>query len=309
MSLVERALKKLQEDRSAGSAAPKSAVAERASNPVAVVPRHAVTSAATVMDVEPDRPDSPRRKVFIDRAALRDIGVLPMAGRERLIADQYRHIKRRLLDNIAGRGETKIEHARLIMMTSALSGDGKTFTSVNLALSLANEKDRTCLLIDSDVPKPHIGRLLGVQDEPGLLDALRDPSLDVESLILPTDVAGLSILPAGQPHEGDAELLGSERMRQILDRLEARDPRRVALFDTPPVLLSTESRILVNVAGQIVFVVRAGITPRGAVLEALTLIDERVFVGLILNQSEADPVGGYYGYGYGYDVDNKSNKK
>jgi protein-tyrosine kinase len=306
MSLVERALKKLQEERAAVPAAPKSVVGERGSNPAA---RESIASIATVVDVEPDRAGSPRRKVLIDRNALREVGVLPPAGRERLIADQYRHIKRKLLDNIAGRGEAPIQRPRLIMMASALSGDGKTFTSVNLALSLASEKDRTCLLIDGDVAKPHVGRLLGVQEEPGLLDALRDESQDVESLILPTDVPGLSILPAGKTQEGTAELLASERMQQILHRLEARDPRRVVLFDTPPVLLSSESRILVNIAGQIVFVVRAGITPRGAVLEALTYIDERVYVGLVLNQAEVDPVSGYYGYGYGYGEENPTSNK
>jgi exopolysaccharide/PEP-CTERM locus tyrosine autokinase len=253
--------------------------------------------------------------VSISRTALREAGVIPPPDRERLIADQYRRIKRALIGNMSGRVEPAIQHPRLIMMTSALSGDGKTYTSVNLALSLAGEKDRTCLLVDGDVAKPHIGNLFGVQEEPGLLDALQDESLDVESLILPTDVPGLSILPAGKRHDQATEMLASERMLQILQRLESRDPRRIALVDSPPILLSSEARVLMNIMGQIVFVVRAGVTPKPAVLEALSQIDEGRYVGLILNQSETAHASGYYGYGYGYgagygaDRDLESGKK
>jgi receptor protein-tyrosine kinase len=300
MSLVERALKKFQETR-----APEPGTAAK---PIAV-------GSVVVVGREHDAPATvetspPRKKVIVSRTDLREAGVIPPPAHERIIAEQYRHIKRALIRNITGRSEVPIEHPRLIMMTSALSGDGKTFTSVNLALSLANEKDRTCLLVDGDVAKPHVDSLFGVQDEPGLLDALQDDSLDVESLILPTDVPGLSILPAGQRREGTTELLASERMHEILQRLEARDPRRVVLFDSPPILLSSEARILMSVMGQVVFVVRSGVTPKAAVLEALGQIDDSHFVGLILNQSETQPSGGYYGYGYGYGAEsNAANKK
>ena len=295
MSLVERALKKLQEDRKTegGGLMPLAPVV------VAKLVREPVGT-ATSADVAYDRIEPPRKRVSISRNALREAGVIPPADRERLIADQYRRIKRALIGNMSGRVEPAIQHPRLIMMTSALSGDGKTYTSVNLALSLAGEKDRTCLLVDGDVAKPHIGNLFGVQEEPGLLDALQDESLDVESLILPTDVPGLSILPAGRRHEQATEMLASERMLQVLQRLESRDPRRIALVDSPPILLSSEARVLMNIMGQIVFVVRAGVTPKPAVLEALSQIDEGRYVGLILNQSETAHAAGYYGYGYGY---------
>jgi protein-tyrosine kinase len=300
MSLVERALKKFHDTR-----APEPGTAAK---PLAV-------GSVVVVGREHDAPASvenspPRKKVIVSRTDLREAGVIPPPAHERIIAEQYRHIKRALIRNITGRSEVSIEHPRLIMMTSALSGDGKTFTSVNLALSLANEKDRTCLLVDGDVAKPHVDNLFGVHDEPGLLDALQDDSLDVEDLILPTDVPGLSILPAGQRREGTTELLASERMHQILQRLEARDPRRVVLFDSPPILLSSEARILLSVMGQVVFVVRAGVTPKTAVMEALSQIDEHRYVGLVLNQSETQPSDGYYGYGYGYGSENNAaNKK
>jgi exopolysaccharide/PEP-CTERM locus tyrosine autokinase len=294
MSLVERALKKLQEDRKADG----NGLKPIAPVVVAEVVREPVGPGG--VDVPYERLEPPRKKVSISRTALRDAGVVPPVDRERLIADQYRRIKRALIANTSGKVEPAIQHPRLIMMTSALSGDGKTYTSVNLALSLASEKDRTCLLVDGDVAKPHIGDLFGVQEEPGLLDALQDDSLDIESVILPTDVPGLSILPAGRRTEQATELLASERMLQILQRLEVRDPRRITVVDSPPILLSSEARVLMNLVGQVVFVVRAGVTPKQAVLEALRQIDEGRYVGLILNQSEAAHASGYYGYGYGY---------
>ena len=295
MSLVERALKKLQEDRKSDADGLKPV----APVVVAKVVREQAGVAASA-DAEYDRVEPPRKRVSISRTALREAGVVPPADRERLIADQYRRIKRALIGNLTGKVEPPIQHPRLIMMTSALSGDGKTYTSVNLALSLAGEKDRSCLLVDGDVAKPHIGDLFGVQEEPGLLDALQDDTLDIESLILPTDVPGLSILPAGKRTDQATELLASERMAHILQRLEGRDPRRMVLIDSPPILLSSEARVLLNIMGQVVFVVRAGVTPKAAVLDALSQIDEGRYVGLILNQSEAAHASGYYGYGYGY---------
>ena len=291
MSLVERALKKLQEDRKADADGLK---------PVAPVVVAKVVREPTGAEIDYDRVEPPRKRVSISRTALREAGVVPPADRERLIADQYRRIKRALIGNLSGKTDPPIQHPRLIMMTSALSGDGKTYTSVNLALSLAGEKDRSCLLVDGDVAKPHIGDLFGVQEEPGLLDALQDDTADIESLILPTDVPGLSILPAGKRTDQATELLASERMAHILQRLEGRDPRRIVLIDSPPILLSSEARVLLNIMGQVVFVVRAGVTPKAAVLEALSQIDEGRYVGLILNQSEAAHASSYYGYGYGY---------
>jgi exopolysaccharide/PEP-CTERM locus tyrosine autokinase len=187
--------------------------------------------------------------------------------------------------------------ARLVLMTSALPGDGKTFTSINLALSMAREKDVSILVIDADVAKPHISHVFGVERERGLLDALEDAALDIESLVLPTDVAGLSILPAGQHNDSATELLASARMNQVLTRLMTRDPRRIVLLDSPPLLLSTESRTLLEIAGQVVLVVRAGGTPRRAVQEAIGYIGEDKPLGLVLNQSQMALSEGYYGYG------------
>jgi exopolysaccharide/PEP-CTERM locus tyrosine autokinase len=179
------------------------------------------------------------------------------------------------------------------MLASAIPGEGKTFTAINLAFSLSLEKDLHVLLVDADVSKPHISRLLGIDKEPGLLEALQEPGYDIESAILPTSVRGLSVLPAGALNENATELLASERMRDVAARMVKNHPNRIVLFDSPPLLLTTESRALTQVAEQIVVIVRAGMTPQGAVLDALDQIAEGKHVSLVLNQSVAASTGSY----------------
>jgi exopolysaccharide/PEP-CTERM locus tyrosine autokinase len=228
---------------------------------------------------------------------LRAAGFVPDENQERRFADQYRRIKRPILMQVQLLTAAHAPGARFVLMASALPGDGKTFTSINLALSIARERDVSVLIMDADVAKPHISRIFGIDQEPGLLDALADDELDIESLVLPTDVPGLSMLPAGRHHEAATELLASARMGQVITRLTARDPRRIVLLDSPPLLLSSESRALVQIAGQVVLVVRAGATPRRAVQEAIGYIGEGKPLGLVLNQSLLALSEGYYGYG------------
>ena len=242
------------------------------------------------------------RVIQIDRARLRSIGLLPPESQERLIANQFRQIKRTLIANAFGKGLPAIGNGRLMMMTSALPGEGKTFSTINLALSMSREKGLEVLVVDADVAKPQVSSLFGVAKEPGLLEVLGNDALDVESLVLPTDVNGLCMLPAGRCSDDVAtELLASARMEEIAARLISRNLNRIVLFDSPPLLLTNESRVLTAVVGQVVLVVRAGATPQQAVTEAIGYIGEDKPIGLILNQSKASGPGNYYGYGeYGY---------
>jgi exopolysaccharide/PEP-CTERM locus tyrosine autokinase len=213
-----------------------------------------------------------------------------------LLGDQFRQIKRPLIATAIGRGVPKAKQGQLIMIASALAGEGKTFTSINLALSMALDKDVSVLLIDADVPKPHITRTFGITNEPGLLDVLRDEKIDVESVIVQTDVPGLSILPTGRKSETAAELLSSHRMTHCMAALAARDPDRIILIDSPPLLLTNESRVLSHIVGQIVIVVRAGITPQQAVLDAIDYLGEDKSINFVLNQSRNAASVSYYGY-------------
>jgi Mrp family chromosome partitioning ATPase len=167
---------------------------------------------------------------------------------------------------------------------------------------MALERDISLLLVDADTPKRHISQLFSLDKLPGLLDALVDENLDTEAIIVPTSTRGLSILPAGGQVPNAAELLSSNRMRKIVTALCSRNPRRVLLFDSPPLLVTNEGGPLLKLAGQVVLVVRAGGTPRHAVQEALALFDKRQAGGVVLNQVPGSPAEGYYGYGsYGTD--------
>jgi protein-tyrosine kinase len=295
MSLVETAIKKLQQSaRDAKTAKPETVSRAPAPEPAvaAVVP--AKPAPAQVLS----RTVSRHAAIHVDRAGLRAGGFIAPEDQERQIADQFRQIKRPLITNASGRGAKKIPNGHLIMTASALPNEGKTFTSINLALSLAAEKDITVLLVDADVAKRHISRIFGVEKEPGLLDALQDDTLDLESLIIPTDIPGLNLLPAGNRTSIATELLSSAHMESTFARLGAHSPNRIVLLDSPPLLLTSESRALAAIAGQVVVVVNARTTPQRAVLDAVSYIPADKSVGFILNQCNVQASEGYY-YGDG----------
>jgi exopolysaccharide/PEP-CTERM locus tyrosine autokinase len=235
-------------------------------------------------------------KVRIDLTALRAAGYLPEEACARRFADEYRQIKRPLIEKaLAGKAAGELD-SRIIMVTSALPGDGKTFTSVNLALSIARDLDISVLLVDADIPKPHVSEIFGLTTLPGLTDALIDGTRRVESLILPTNIRGLSLLPAGRPAEGGEELFASERMRRVLAALVAGHPRRLVVLDSSPLLVTSESRTLMSNVGQVVMVVRAGQTPQAAILDAVAYCSPEQAGGFVLNQNNARLSEGYYGY-------------
>lgn len=250
--------------------------------------------------------DNGARRVLveIDRAALRQAGLMPPEEEESRLVDEFRHIKRPIVAHALGKRATKVENGRLIMVASALAGEGKTFTCINLALSMARERDISVVLVDADVAKPHITRMFGLDDQPGLLDVLDDPDAhDYKSLVIETDVPGLGILPAGRPRGNATELLASDGMDALLQAYRRDNIQRLVLFDSPPLLQTPEARVLASLVGQVALVVRAGVTPKHVVLDALGALDESKAINLILNQvrhgGAADYYGGYHGYGYG----------
>ena len=240
------------------------------------------------------------KTVHMDRERLRDEGFLVPEEYRRQMADEYRRIKRPLIANAFAIGVPGIEMGNLILVTSALAGEGKTHTCINLALSLATERDRTVLLVDGDVPKPHISRLFGLAEEPGLLDALDESPPPLESMLVRTDIPRLAVLPAGRWREHATELLASERMRDLCKELAQRYPDRIVLFDSPPLLAAPESQAIGAAVGQVVLVVAENAAAREAVRSALALLDEQKPVNAILNKSRRPSQGGYYYGGYSY---------
>ena len=170
---------------------------------------------------------------LIDRKHLRDQGLIEPEGPVTALLEEFRIIKRQLLltaaDGRAGRGSPRADR---ILVCSALPGEGKTFCSVNLALSLAAEKDTEVLLVDADFAKPSVLSTFGLPAGKGLLDALSDPRVAVEDCIMGTDIPGLFVLPAGDASGADTELLASARTVQVLDRLNATTRGRIVIFDS-----------------------------------------------------------------------------
>ena len=241
--------------------------------------------------------------ILVDRDALRREGYLAPQDQERLMADQYRLIKRPLLDNASGKGAAALDDANLIMVTSSLPGDGKTFTCINLALSMSMEKDTSVLLVDADVAKPHVSDLFGVADKPGLIDLLKDRDRSPSEFVTGTDIPGLRLLPAGTRDEHATELLASRRMKKVTSELSAIYPDHIVIFDSPPILVTSESRVLASAVGQIAMVVRAGKTPQKAVIDAIENLDESKATNIILNEADAafnSTIYANYGYGYGH---------
>ncbi|MEL6447891.1 MAG: hypothetical protein AAFQ62_08125 [Pseudomonadota bacterium] len=238
--------------------------------------------------------------VEVDRDALREAGLLAAVAEQRRIADQYRQIKRPLLANALGSKVTEVPRGNLIMVGSAIPGEGKTFTCINLALSIALERDWSVVLVDADCSKPHISHLFGLEDRPGLLDVLRESTSRFNDYVIPTDIPSLAILPAGQQDELASELLSSERMDRLAHRLSSEDPRRIVLFDTSPLLYTTESPIVSTHVGQVALVVAADRTAQQMVINAVELLDSTKAINAILNKAgNGDGMSGeYYGYGY-----------
>jgi len=243
------------------------------------------------------------KQVTLDLSRLRDAGLVdPVSNKSNRTTEEFRRIKRPLLMHVRGEGATVVENANMIMVTSALPGEGKTFTAINLAMSIAMEMDKTVLLIDADVAKPDVTARLGVEAEKGLIDVLLDDGLTLPDVLLRTDIPKLTLLPSGNRHVHSTELLASERMRQLTLELSNRYADRIIIIDSPPLLLTSEARVLAGLVGQVVLVAEESRTPQHAVKEAAEMLDGNEIVGIVLNKGaqrkDGDGYGGYGGYGY-----------
>ena len=303
-SLIEQAARRLEQLRQAGVVIPEieadllESAASRQAQVAGVAPPAAPAPAPAV--VAPPAPVITSKGVVLDLEALAIKGIVTPNAPRSFMADQYRVIKRPLISNAMGKGASKLEHGNLIMVTSALSGEGKSFTSINLAMSIASELDHTVMLVDADVARPSVLNVLGLPPGPGLLEILEGKA-DVASTLLRTNVDKLTLLPSGQPHPKATELLASDAMENLLNDLATRYPDRIVIFDSPPLLLTTESRVLATNMGQIVVVVHAGRTLQAEVQQALSTIETCPVKLMLLNKARTSGAEGYgYGYGYGY---------
>lgn len=246
----------------------------------------------------PVPPPPPREVAFcgpfaaIDRDHLRSGGLLvpedPVTG----LLEEFRIVKRELLAD-ARAGDTAL--ARRILVCSPHSGEGKTYCATNLAIALAAERGLEVVLVDADVLKPSVTERLGIAAGRGLMDALADPAIKPESLVIATDIEGLFVLPAGTATSLDAEYLASARTAEVLNRLTEGAPDRILIFDTPPALAASPAAELAQHVGQALLVVRADETSRAALEDAQQLLSACGDIKLLLNAARYSPSGRRFG--------------
>ncbi len=246
----------------------------------------------------------PNRQGTIDRERLAARGMVVPGAPVTGIAEEYRIVKREIIRNFAGTANRPVvPRGHRVLIASANPGEGKTFTAVNLALSLAVEADHDVLLIDADIAKPSVLEALGLADGvdngPGLMDALADPHLALGDCLIQTDIPGLKVMPAGTQHMHDTELLASARTEALLAQLEQGAPGRIIILDSPPVLAASPAAVLAGHVGQLIMVVRADQTLESALRDAIGLMGACPHIQLLLNGVKFSPGGRRFGTYYG----------
>jgi exopolysaccharide/PEP-CTERM locus tyrosine autokinase len=313
VSIIEKAASRIDRQRAIipADTGIATATATAAAIPAAVLEHETVhetvraaplppAAAATAAEAEPATPKFTPRRVELDLARMRELGMVTAAGGRTPLLEDFRIIKRPLLQRAFAERVQGDNPGNLIMLTSSLPGEGKTYCAINLAMSIAMELDHTVLLVDADVARPSVLRTLGLPPQRGLMDILTDDKLDMADVMLRTNVDTLSILPAGTSTPRATELLASSTMSNLVNEIANRYPDRIVIFDSPPLLLTSEARVLASHMGQIVMVVEAQTTTQHAVKEALHQLEGFKNVNLIYNKTRDLPgIEETYDYHYG----------
>ncbi len=296
MSIIEQATKRLEQLRQAGIDVPWQQGGKPPPPAGAAAPAQSSARPAASRAVPPGSGRT-SRSVTLDLPALAKKLLVP--GNELMeLAAEFRSIKRPLVANVSHPNAGSAVGSNLIVVTSAVQGEGKTFCAVNLALSMAAEVDRTVLLVDADILRPSVGSRLGIDSRTGLLDLLSDTSLDVADVLLKTNIPKFTVLPAGVPRPDSAELLAGGHMKELFNELSQRYPDRIIVVDAPPLLPTSEARTLASRAGQVLMVVDAGATSQSLVSQAFAALEGNPNVMAVLNRRSE--LLRNYASGYGY---------
>jgi len=318
VSIIEKAANRLGQARPADATAeatiPTAPVAAPVAEAVHAAPAAAAPAVAPAAPPAPAAPvvpalatlqphgDASRRSthtVELDLMRMHESGLVTAAGGRTALVEDFRIIKRPLIKRAFAARKPGDNPGNLIMITSSLPGEGKTFCAINLAMSIAMELDHTVLLVDADVARPSVLRTLGLPAQRGLMDILLDDNVDMADVMLRTNVNTLSILPAGTSSPRATELLASHMMKNLVNEIANRYPDRIVIFDSPPLLLTSESHVLASNMGQIVMVVESERTTQHAVKESLRQLEGLSNVNLIYNKSREFPGTETYDYHYG----------
>jgi len=278
MSIIDKAMKKLQENKSDST-----------------VKRITPDIKTTRYRAKVEKSGVAQCKVHLDRQQLINAGLTISAADGSLTIDNaFRRIKRPILANAFGKESALVENGNIVMICSSLPGEGKTFNAINLSMSIAIELDKTVLLVDADLPKRTTSKLFGLESEIGLTDVLVGDN-NLSDVVVSTDLPDFKIIPAGRKHELGTELLASDKMFNLISELSDRYKDRIIIFDTPPLLITSEAQVIASLAGQVVLVVEADRTLKHDVEDAVNMLDETKPIGLVLNKTQTSSGSDYYG--------------
>jgi receptor protein-tyrosine kinase len=295
MSSIEKAIERLSKAKSSPEPV------NEAREPSESFPNEALTESQPEQGGEIEVNVGPQN---LDISILSSTMYLVPGCTNRTLSEEYRSIKRPVIMNALGKGAAPVEWGNLIGITSSLPGEGKTYTALNLALSMASELNSTILLIDGDILRSSLSNLLGIEKNRGLTDLLIDPTTQIRDVLIPTQLPRLKIIAAGTRSDISTELLSSDGMERLVKELGQRYPDRIILFDAPPLLATNEARVIMHLMGQVLMVVESGKTSLEALKDSLSLLSENKVVGMVLNKTNSrfgkGGYGGYGGYSGGY---------
>jgi len=301
VSTIEKALAKQKE-----AARKKQAETEVSSKPEVQAPitsqQVPVTKDVVEQKISENNDDD---SIVLNGERLTERGFIYSSDSAHHIQEEFRHIKRKLLTNAFGAAAKTLKHSNLIMVSSSNPNEGKTFISINLALSIALEQDKTVLLVDADVLRPSLHRELEFESKKGLLEYLLEEVHSLSDVIYNTNIPNLKLIPAGKPHHLTNELLASSRMEELAKELAERYPDRIVIFDCPPILGVTETPVLSDLVGQAVVVVEESKTKMDDVKRAVSQLNEDIAIGCVMNKTVRSQKDGYGYYGYGYGKTNR----
>lgn len=284
----------LQQDDSTSTHEPVYNALAPESNVTTELDRAAIIEKATEADLHGSKPS-----VTLDLKMLEQRNFVSLSSERRLINEEYRVIKRKLINNAFGALSGTLKHPNLILVSSSRPGEGKTFSAINLALSIALEQDKTVLLVDSDVLRPSVSKTLNIHHDIGLTDYLLSSDIKASDIILSTNVDRLKIITAGRPHHLSTELLASERMLMLVNEFASRYSDRIVIFDAPPLLGVNETAVMASMCGQAVVVVEENHSKLAEVEQAVALLPKDIAIGFLINKAHRNQGKGY-GYGYYY---------
>lgn len=296
MSTIEKALAKQSQKKT-------SATADK--NPLPVEQTANLTESGSTASASDQKTGD--KSIEFPLQQLNDAGYAADSASRTTINEEMRAIKRKLLGNAFGPISKTIKGANLIAVTSSVPQEGKSFTAINLALSIAAEQDKTVLLVDGDVLKPSLSKKLNVEDQVdiGLMEYLLSETDQVSDIIYSTNVDNLRFIPAGRANHRATELLSSERMAKLAHEFARRYPDRIVVIDAPPILGINETLVVTQFAGQIVVVVEEEKTNVNDLKRAVEHLDKEKAIGFVMNKAKHNKEASY-GYGYAYTYGNQA---